>query len=94
MVQRLTTYCCHDHQRLPAKPVAQPTNHRTGQELQEGEEGAKEPSKQHVVELCWCTHHHAEDIHLVLQHLEEPAVILLPVVGDKGGEERKDQGEG
>ena len=45
MVQGLTTYCCYDHQRLPAKPVAQSSNYRTCQELQEGEEGAKEPAK-------------------------------------------------
>ena len=93
-VQRLTTYCCDDHERLPPKPVAESSNHRTGQELQEGEERAKEPSKQHRVELGWSTNYHAEHIHLLLQHLEQPAVVLLPVVGDQGGEERQDEGEG
>ena len=93
LVQRLT-YSCDNHERLPPKPVAESSNHRTGQELQEGEERAKEPSKQHRVELGWSTNYHAEDIHLLLQHLEQPAVVLLPVVGDQGGEERQDEGEG
>ena len=64
MFQSQPTYCGQNEERLPAKPVTKPANHRACQELEKGEDGAKEPSKQHRVELGWSTNNFAEHINL------------------------------
>ena len=53
-----------DHQRFPSKPVTETSNDGTGDELEEGEEGAEESSEQDVVKLSRSTNQTSEQINL------------------------------
>ena len=82
------------HQRLPPEPVAEAADDGAGEELEEGEDGAEEAAEQDGVELGGRAHAAAEPVHLDLERGEEAAAVMVAVVGDEGGEERQDQGEG
>ena len=53
-----------DHQRFPAEPVTETSNDGTGDELEEGEEGAEKSPEQDVVKVSRSSNKTSEQVNL------------------------------